>query len=654
MENIAFTMITRGFGWNLIRQLFAWLDSVAYTLFSWIMQLIFDIVAVTSDPAFNSFYDQIHTRIYAILAIFMLFKITVSMLTYLINPDSINDKERGMGKMASRVIVSLVMLIAFPTAFTFLNKIQPHILSAIPRVVLGTDIGPAEMSDQMELSGKKMAFDTYNGVWFNNLCADMGKLSSDGTTDKCFAYGNTVDIAVDHINDPADGNSSEYKYNYFPLAGFITATVMTVILLGFCVDVAIRVFKLIILQIIAPIPIISYIDPKSSKDGAFSKWLKMVTSVYLDLFIKLAVIYFVLLVISSLITSGTIIKVAASVLGDDGVTRAGLVLVAMIIGLLFFAKEAPKFITDALGIKMSENGKLFSGLGKIAAAGALGAGAIGSGLAAGKASYRSDEALGKSHNAGRLMKNAATGILGGVSGLKTGYTAATGAKDHYAKATMDAMAKRNAKTLAAGESGSTALGRLLSTGTGLFSGETSASHIERQIKDLEDFGKSLDAVGSRAQGEMVKQTWTKGLLAKDMYDMHNQKVDEVNYKSFMASYEAAKSAGAATVKFQNAAGQSREITMEAAEFNKGYLLKTNEDDYIKRGSEAVPGSNFTGDESLASLITDAEKKSPTAGFRVTDRNAVKDTREAVNREITYKKRQNATNKANDNFSSTGQ
>ena len=116
-------MYERGFVWNTIRSLFAWLDSVAYTLFSWVMQLIFDIAAVSADPAFNDFYDDIQLRIYALLAIFMLFKITVSMLTYLVDPDSMNDKQQGLGKMSIRVVVSLVMFIAFTIVFKFLNTV---------------------------------------------------------------------------------------------------------------------------------------------------------------------------------------------------------------------------------------------------------------------------------------------------------------------------------------------------------------------------------------------------------------------------------------------------------------------------------------------------------------------------------------------------
>ena len=656
MNNLIFTMASRGWAWNIIRSLFGWLDSVAYFLFSSVMQLIFDIISVTSDPAFNNFYNGIHSRIYAIIAIYMLFKITISLLTYLVNPDSMNDKERGVGKMATRVIVALVMLIAFPNAFTFINKIQPHIIEAIPRVILGTettsssDSSGSDLSSQMGDVGKQIAFDTYNGVWFNDNCAD----SNNTDAGKCFAYTDdkgkaTVAVAVDHINDAADGDSGQYRYNYYPLVGFVTALIMTIILLGYCVDISIRVFKLIILQIIAPIPIISYIDPKSSKDGAFSKWLKMVGSVYLDVFIKLAIIYFILLVISELITSGTIANLTLSLFGKQGTFRSGMVMVALVMGLFFFAKEAPKFIADALGVKMSENSHLFGGLSKIAAAATLGAGAIGSGIASGRSSFMSDEANGKNHNVGRILKNVGAGIVGAASGLGTGANAVLNAKDHHAKAAMDAMAKRNATALAAGTSGSTFFGRMGSTLMGLTTGETSAAIGKREIADLEASKAALETVKSRASGEMVKQDWTWGNLG--LKDANGNDLGlQANYKSFMAAKNAAASAGKSSfevqLKDENGNIHTHMISMETANMQEGFLLKNNEDDYIKQN---INGTAEKIDNVLIADISNAEKVS---GVTITGRNTVTDNIDSLGVQIMDKKRENSKKAANDRFSGT--
>ena len=161
MNNLFLMDIERGILGNAFRSIFGTLDNVAYTLFAWIMQLIFDIAEVSTSDAFNNFYGEIQSRIYAVLAIFMLFKVTISMLTYLVNPDSITDKSNGIGKLSTRIIVSLVMLIAFPYAFQFLNRVQPHVLEALPRVILGTQ--PSSYSDlgsQMENAGQNIAFQT--------------------------------------------------------------------------------------------------------------------------------------------------------------------------------------------------------------------------------------------------------------------------------------------------------------------------------------------------------------------------------------------------------------------------------------------------------------------------------------------------------------
>ncbi len=654
MNNLFFMGVSRGLVWNTVRSLFGTLDSIAYTLFSWVMQLIFDIAEVSTSDAFNNFYGEIQSRIYAVLAIFMLFKVTISMLTYLVNPDSITDKSNGIGKLSTRIIVSLVMLIAFPYAFQFLNRVQPHVLEALPRVILGTQ--PSSYSDlgsQMENAGQNIAFQTYNGVFFNTNCADKEAQVGVSNGNPCFQYENSVQGAVDHLNDPADGDNNSYKYDYMPLIGFVVAIVMTLILLGYCVDIAVRVFKLIILQLIAPIPIISYVDPKASKDGAFNKWIKMVISVWADLFIKLGIIYFIMLVISELFTSGAILNLTNNLFGDS-YFRGGLVTLALIVGLLFFAKDAPKFICDAMGIKMGENGKLFGGLGKIMSAGAIAAGTVGAGIASGRASYLADQANGKKFNVARAFKNVGAGFLGAAAGGITGMNAAVNAKDHNTKAVMDAMAKRNATALAAGSSGSTFFGRMGSTLMGLTTGETLAAIGKREISDLEASKSALETVKSRVSGEMVKQDWTWGNLG--LKDANGNDLGlKANYKSFMAAKNAAASAGQSTFQVQlkdkNGVVHTHVIDMETANMQEGFLLKNNEDDYLVQHINGTVKSNGGKiDDTLMADIQNAEK---IADISITDRSSVTDNIDKIGVKIMNKKRENAKKEANDRFSGTG-
>lgn len=658
MNNLFFMGVSRGLVWNTVRSLFGTLDSIAYTLFSWVMQLIFDIAEVSTSDAFNNFYGEIQSRIYAVLAIFMLFKVTISMLTYLVNPDSITDKSNGIGKLSTRIIVSLVMLIAFPYAFQFLNRVQPHVLEALPRVILGTQ--PSSYSDlgsQMENAGQNIAFQTYNGVFFNTNCADKEAQVGVSNGNPCFQYENSVQGAVDHLNDPADGDNNSYKYDYMPLIGFVVAIVMTLILLGYCVDIAVRVFKLIILQLIAPIPIISYVDPKASKDGAFNKWIKMVISVWADLFIKLGIIYFIMLVISELFTSGAILNLTNNLFGDS-YFRGGLVTLTLIVGLLFFAKDAPKFICDAMGIKMGENGKLFGGLGKIMSAGAIAAGTVGAGIASGRASYLADQANGKKFNVARAFKNVGAGFLGAAAGGITGMNAAVNAKDHNTKAVMDAMAKRNATALAAGSSGSTFFGRMGSTLMGLTTGETLAAIGKREISDLEAKKSALETVKSRVSGEMVKQDWTWGKSGFTMKDANGEDLDmKANYKSFMATKNAAASAGKDkfkyTFKVTDSSGVThdvtKEITMQQANMQEGFILKNNEDDYIVQHINGTVKTDKV-DKTLMADIQNAEKITDVS---ITNRSSITDNIDKFGVQIMDAKRENAKKEANDRFSGTG-
>lgn len=615
-------------------QFAATLDRICYSVFGWVLQVIFDIAnsEIVSETVFESFED----RVYIILGIFMLFKVTVSLLGYLVNPDQLADKEKGMGKMVTRTIVVLIMLIGFPVAFRFLNDIQQPLLEALPRIIIGKKTDSEALGGQMTEVSEEISWQLFQ---ISLREEDANIMMGNGV--------NTVTDATQLVTEPDDSNKNVFKYFYIPFVGMVIAIISTVLLVGIAVDVAIRAFKLIILRMMAPIPIISYIDPKSSKDGAFASWVKSITSTWLDLFIKLGILYFVIYLLDYVIIQGNL-----RVVSNIGSFRNTMVIVFLIVGLLFFAKQAPKFITDALGIKSKEGGSLFGGLAKIAAAGVIGAGAIGSGLAAGKASYLADAANGKKHHVGNLIKNTAAGLFGGASGAATGAGAALSAKDHASRAAMDAMNKRNAQALAMGAAGSTFGGRTAASLQSLFTGQNAADIGKRKIENLEAFNKSLDNIGNRVKDEMVKSDKTSGEFIKNSGMMFN-------YKEFMAAKTAASSTGAASFQVMNRrTGNYETVSMQAAEMYGGYLQKTNEDDYIK---QTISDADF--DQTLSAQIADAKAKAvsvsdaavtssyyPGGTFTVSGRDSVKKTQDAITRDVISEKRANAKAEADAKFS----
>jgi len=114
--------------------------------------------------------------------------------------------------------------------------------------------------------------------------------------------------------------------------------------LMYCISLGTRYFQLIYLQVVAPIPIMCYLAP--GKDNMFSKWVKQCTTTYLDLFIRVAIISFVMLLCEILLGTDKILK------SFD--TDNFYIEVFLVIGLLTFAKKAPELIQELLPKSMTK------------------------------------------------------------------------------------------------------------------------------------------------------------------------------------------------------------------------------------------------------------------------------------------------------------
>ena len=476
----------RGLGWTLVRRLFAELDRVVFWAFGAVMQLVYDIIDFSNNADFSNLYDDIYYRIYIIIAIYMLFKVTFSLFTYIINPDSMTDKSQGAGKLVTRIIISLILLISFPRISEVMMTLQGHIVD--DNTISNIITGKSETHTGIEETAKAIAATTYNGTFFQIngnpvTCDDDPDFC---TYDKLTANGGqpvpSVHEMVRHVNDKDPDAHNMYKYQYTPLLGTVAGAVMVILALSMCIDIATRTFKLIILFGIAPIPIISYIDPKSEKDGAFSKWTKLLISTYIELFIKLAIISLVTFLLGE-ITANNI------EMGN------GLIKLTMVIALLFFAREIPKFICDAIGIKAPEGG-LLGGVGKVLAAGALLGGTVGSAVGLAKNSYDMDANAGRNHNPLRLLKNAGAGLFGGAGGLIAGGYALATSKDQNAKAVMDA---RN-RFLSNQRSGNGLGAQLMSGAQNVFGGYD----IDYEIKRASGIEESAGRLRGYANSEGAK------------------------------------------------------------------------------------------------------------------------------------------------------
>ena len=73
------------------------------------------MLSFTNGEAFNASVindtiTSITDTIYVLVTVFMLFRITVTMFEYLIDPDRVADKQTGAGKMITRIVISLILI----------------------------------------------------------------------------------------------------------------------------------------------------------------------------------------------------------------------------------------------------------------------------------------------------------------------------------------------------------------------------------------------------------------------------------------------------------------------------------------------------------------------------------------------------------------
>ena len=106
-----------------------------YKLFLYLSEL--DLFGAVSDNPLQKLVN----RIYVLLGIFMLFKVSFSLLQYLVDPAAFRDSSKGMGKLVTNVLVSLVLLVSTPIIFEFAMNLQKTIVhsNAIGQLILGTN-----------------------------------------------------------------------------------------------------------------------------------------------------------------------------------------------------------------------------------------------------------------------------------------------------------------------------------------------------------------------------------------------------------------------------------------------------------------------------------------------------------------------------------
>lgn len=371
--------------------------------------------------------EPIYQRITMILTIVMVFYITFQFVKYVVQPDSMTDKEKGAGNIVYKMIIVIVLIAFVPQIFNAAYEIQhtivkENVISKVilgPQTVEGTDLGgnfsATIFSMFYNVSDENRDQDCYDGLTCENLVDfNISELKTK----------NSLSSLTIGLNATKDKKSETPLINFDGLFAVIVGGVILWTLILYSIDVGARWAQLIYLQVIAPVAIIGYLSPK--KDGTFQKWLKQCISTYLDLFLRIAVINIALLLCNVLLQSFLGETDLLADLGELTWYMEILIYVVLIMGVLMFAHKAPKMLSELfpksgtvaggnLGLSPKERG-LKGATRVLGGAAGMATGAV-AGAATGIAQgFRRKNSLNKNHQ----KKGVGAGILGAAQGFVSG------------------------------------------------------------------------------------------------------------------------------------------------------------------------------------------------------------------------------------------
>ena len=606
-----------------IRMIFITFDISIYYLLILMYELFFNIA--TFNIMDRELIYSLFSRIQLVVGIFMMFRLVMIIINGIVNPDTVSDsKTGGAGSMVMRVIVSLALLalivpINIPSPRNeYERQINNNgilfgtLYSLQYRVLANNTIGKIIMGDEGSNYTTANPDNDSLSVFANRFGATMIKIFYTLNTDENGNYVCGDGWDEEFYNQPheeipfqaleiiAAGArqcnenvvttvakpvviGGQYSLSMTYVISTIAGIVLVVLMFMMTFEVAKRVFQLAALQLLAPIPIISYMDPKGSKDGAFQSWLKLLGTTYADLFVRLAVIYFAFTIINSFIvrffTNSFSLEAGAEYVGNVASAdfiNAPIILswtfIIMVIALFIFAKDAPKFLKQMLGIK--GDGKFFSAFGSAMGLGVAAAGALGSFNANRQASRDatfadakerarqrlnaanqrriangqkgfSEAAINKkaeayanrvADSAGARTRGLASGLFGAGAGLITGSAAASESKGNaMAKmmAATNAMDARNRKVRDAGTYGAGLLSGLEATGQKIVRGESAHQNREARLKRDEEANKNAQ-IALKAREDALKTSQSSNALrdACDKRAMDKAKENEHTIGSY--------------------------------------------------------------------------------------------------------------------------
>lgn len=426
------------------------IDSVVYFAITVAYKLF---LALAQFEIFNNeAFDYLINRTYIIIGVVSLFVVAYSLLSSIINPDNAGKGNKSFAKIVKNVVIAIVGVAIVPTVFNYFYYFQRVVLcnNFIPRLILqqvNTDTSTLE-NTATELP--ELIFESF--FYPNGLVADGDSNDNNFTDDLITSEASK--IIINHSNPVYDTDTysladaytnakngysfwtsfepfifsspgvSDNSIQYLIILSTVAGGYIAYVFLNLCLDMGLRAVKLGYLELIAPLAIMTSIVP--GQDGVFKNWSKKTISCAVEVFTRLFVVVFAVYLVGTV--KNLLQPSFSSTICGLALNPVYILLMRAIIyfSIFAFAKKAPKFFSEATGIKsdgfkiglldkMKENGM-------VQAFGAIGGG-VTSGVrnaAVGFGNFKN--ATGAWNKAKAAVGGFNSAVAGTTSGMRRGWS----------------------------------------------------------------------------------------------------------------------------------------------------------------------------------------------------------------------------------------
>lgn len=567
---------------EILKAIFLFFDAAVYSLVAYAYDL-FILIAQLNFNVISVWFEPIVDRLETLILVLILFKLGISFITYMFKPDSFQDKSKGGAALLKNIVLVAVLLVSYKFVFDVFNELtmlvmgyQPGTQFTVLNQIAGVEADPGGDEGFLHrfVFGEKQEFNDY-GVNFAStillqfMSGEIGGQNVTSIVSQAKESGGTFSLF-----GICSFKNGDLDY-HFPILSTAVGLYLLYTIIQMAIQVGIRVFKLIVLRIVAPAVIVTMID-----DGTNSKTFNNYWKVYLSELTSVFVRIFTMYLISAF--AGMIFNNMSALVpaGTNGLTTI-FASIILIVAAFRFAGQLPAFIDSIIGSKLAGSGNT-GGFGHFMAG--LGGALLGagSGLAAGVA--------GKAGVAGTLGNMVAGGFNGAGSAARSNNVA-----DFFKNTGATSQANRERASKIARQGGGLAY-----AGAGIESFMGIPQRQAQQAQVLADDNTLIDNVLNAQVDEIKDQTGSAGIKYGDSADSYADAVAQQD-----SSYLAAQQ------NYDDLMLQRQEAIKNRNDWDNEMVRDTATGNMIKK-SEALRQAKENAKNKYNEAVSDAKKEWNTA------------------------------------------